>query len=93
MWITIAFLLCLATLLYLLEPLFTANTGANLPLASSDSTLDVVALLDRKERSLRAIKDLDLDFKMGKISSDDYQLSRNELSLEVAQVLAKLGDR
>jgi hypothetical protein len=91
MWITIAFLLCLATVLYLLEPLFIANTEAT-PSLASDVRLDKSALLDSKERSLRAIKDLELDFKMGKISREDYQISRNELSLEVAQVLGKLGE-
>jgi hypothetical protein len=88
----IAFLLCLATLLYILEPLFIASTSVALKVSGNTQT-DKIALLDRKERSLRAIKDLDLDFKMGKLSQLDYEASRNELSLEVAEMLSKLGGR
>jgi hypothetical protein len=47
-------------------------------------------LLDSKERALRALKDLELDFTMGKVSPDDFERSKRELSQEVAQILEEI---
>lgn len=46
-------------------------------------------LLDSKERLLRALKDLEQDFSMGKIDEKELSQSRNELSLELAEILKK----
>ena len=48
------------------------------------------ALVDEKERSLRAIKDLELDFAMGKLSRDDYEVAKMELSADASAVLQKI---
>jgi hypothetical protein len=47
-------------------------------------------LLDSKERALRALKDLELDYTMAKVSRDDFERSKLELTREVAQVLEEL---
>ncbi len=46
-------------------------------------------LLDSKERLLRALKDLEQDFSMGKIEEEELSQSRSELSLELAEILKK----
>lgn len=51
----------------------------------------LMALYDSKERSLRAIKDLELDYSMNKISPEEYERSRQELSLEVAGILEEIN--
>lgn len=47
----------------------------------------LASLADAKERALRAIKDLELDFSMGKLSQEDFEDSRKALTLEVATLL------
>lgn len=48
------------------------------------------ALLDQKERCLQVIKDLDLDFETGKISPDEHEHMRAQISFELSQILARL---
>jgi hypothetical protein len=47
-------------------------------------------LLDAKERALRSIKDLEMDFSMGKLSQEDFDQSRRALTAEVAAILADI---
>lgn len=47
-------------------------------------------LLDAKERALRAIKDLELDYSMGKLSPEDFHASKETLSLELLSVLDRI---
>lgn len=51
------------------------------------------ALLDRKERSLRAIKDLELDFEMGKLSQEDFDRSKASLFVEAAAILEEIAQK
>lgn len=85
--------LVLSMLLALLVGAFL--TGAFFePAFAGDSVLPgsdaLRALYDSKERSLRAIKDLELDYSMGKISPEDFERSKQELSLEVAVILDEI---
>jgi hypothetical protein len=74
--------------LYFAEPLFEKTGGA--VDASSAAAEAARRLLDSKERALRAIKDLELDFTMGKVSREDYDRSYAELSQEVGRILQEL---
>lgn len=72
---------------FVLSPLFEPampNSGA----LSESGALG--PLLDAKERGLRALKDLELDFSMGKLSPDDFEQSKRSLNAEVATVLADI---
>jgi hypothetical protein len=50
----------------------------------------VASLRDAKERALRSLKDLELDYSMGKVSKDDFEESKGILSLEVARILEEI---
>lgn len=50
----------------------------------------LASLTDAKERALRSIKDLELDFSMGKLSQEDFEESRSALTLEVANLLREI---
>lgn len=52
---------------------------------SGSGSLD--SLLDAKERALRSLKDLELDFSMGKVSKEDFDQSRLVVAAEVAATL------
>jgi hypothetical protein len=71
---------------YVLSPLFETampNYGS-----ATEGTLG--PLLDAKERALRSLKDLEMDFSMGKLSQDDFDQSKRSLSSEVASILAEI---
>ena len=48
------------------------------------------SLVDRKERALRALKDLELDHGMGKLNDDDYVRAKGALSMEAATLLEEI---
>jgi hypothetical protein len=47
--------------------------------------------MDAKERSVGALRDLELDFAMGKVSAEDFESAKRTLTREVAAILAQLG--
>ena len=72
--------------LYLLPPLLSDSSEHGDEVVSSK----LIELADAKERSLRAVKDLELDFAMGKIAEDEYEVARNELVAEASHALQEL---
>jgi hypothetical protein len=88
-WIVLSILLSLSLGLFLAAPLGEAAGvgGADTPTTGGDG---YGRLLDSKERALRALKDLELDYTMGKVSRDDFERSKSELSQEVAQLLQEI---
>jgi hypothetical protein len=66
--ITIALLLSLAALAFVLWPLFSAKAK---PYHTENDELS--ELLVRKEGIMAAIKDLEFDHQVGKVSEEDYQ--------------------
>jgi hypothetical protein len=84
------FALGLPLLLYILKPLFQPS-----PSRSSDDTAtkEVVELGIERERSFRALADLDFDYESGKISKEDYEPLRASLLEETAEVLARIDAR
>lgn len=69
---------------FVLSPLFEPALPSHGGVSNNG---DVGPLLDAKERALRAIKDLELDFSMGKLSQEDFDQSRRSLTAEVAAIL------
>jgi hypothetical protein len=87
-WIALSLVLSLGVVLYLLAPFFESR-GALADVRSGVAE-SVGRLVDSKERALRELKDLELDFNMGKIGLEDYERAKDELSIEVGRVLEKL---
>ena len=80
-------LLSLGVAWYVLSPLL--DQGA--PLYGGAEGID--ALSDKKERALRSLKDLELDFEMGKLSREDFDRLKSALSLEAAAVLEEISKK
>ena len=95
-WIILALALSIAVGLFVLKPLLESSplvVGANNLDGDTTALIDGgnrARLLDSKERSLRALKDLELDYTMGKVSQDDFEKAKAEISLEVAKILEEL---
>jgi hypothetical protein len=88
MWIVLSLALSLVLGLFLATPLAeTVGSGA---LQDGERDDRSAWLMDSKERALRALKDLELDYSMGKVSQPDFERSKQELSREVAGVLEEL---
>lgn len=85
--IALSLVLSLLIGLYLVRPFFEAAYAG---VDSTSGLESLQALQDSKERALRAMKDLELDYSMGKISQQDFDRAKNELSLEVAGVLVEI---
>jgi ribosomal protein S27AE len=66
--VVIAALLSLLAIYYVVSPLL--QKGHATPLLDDDK---LVELLGRKDATLQAIKDLEFDHQVGKISAEDYQ--------------------
>jgi|LauGreDrversion4_2_1035121.scaffolds.fasta_scaffold1340902_2 hypothetical protein len=86
--LVLSLVLSLGVGLYLLAPFFESRGG--LAEEQSVAAESVGRLVDSKERALRELKDLELDFNMGKISREDYERAKDEISIEVGRVLEKL---
>lgn len=83
--------LSLIVVYFVLMPLFEPALDVGVGLRNEGGAIS--PLLDAKERALRALKDLDLDFSMGKVSQEDFEASKKALSLEVANILNEIGRR
>jgi len=89
-WIIGAILFSAGVALFLVAPFYNP--------AADNSTVESAvggasALLDSKERALRALKDLELDRSMGKVSEEDFARSKEELLREVATILEETRGR
>ena len=87
-WIGLSLLLSLALGAFLVAPLFEPLAMVDGPAAQPADAR--ARLLDSRERLLRAIKDLELDQTMGKVSREDFERGKGELALELAQVIEEL---
>jgi hypothetical protein len=79
----------LVVLLYIFRPLMTGGRGAGF-LEMDTMKTSLQKLLRKKETVYENIKDLEFEFKMGKLSEDDYQRLRSELSKEAYEVMSRI---
>ena len=73
-------------LVFAVQPLFVPKGAA---IASDKVKLETLEI--RKLSLYEQIKELELEFDMGNVSSDDYQRNRIELKREVSMVLEQLN--
>jgi len=87
LWITLlsALLVSLLALAYVVLPLLTRQ--APLLQVEDDRLTDLLA---RKDGALRAIKDLEFDHQVGKISGEDYERFNQRLSRQAIVLIQQL---
>jgi hypothetical protein len=89
MWMVAAVALVSLMTWFLLSPFFAASSSVS---TSEGLGGERISLLDSKERAVRALKDLELDFAMGKVAAQDFEHSKRALTIEVAAILQKLRE-
>lgn len=78
-------LVIVVTLAVIAYPLFTAPRGK---LSAPQNTLD--PLLSQRDATYDAMRDLDFDFAMGKLSQTDYASLRDKYKARAAQLLQQI---
>ncbi|MCL4527824.1 MAG: zinc ribbon domain-containing protein [Chloroflexi bacterium] len=71
--------------LYLAAPLFDNRTRR-----PSAGTQETSSLMAERDRIINALRELDFDFRLGKIPEEDYPVQRTDLLQKGAEVLKKL---
>lgn len=82
-------LIFLAVALYVFRPLLSTANNPNLVDIDSHST-NLKRLLRRKETIYENIKDLDFEYKMGKLSDEDYQRLHQDYLREAYGVVSQI---
>ena len=89
-WLVLTCLIIsLVTAFYVFRPLLSTNTGPFLVDIDSQST-SLKRLLRRKETIYENIKDLDFEYKMGKLSDEDYQRLHQDYLREAYGVVSRI---
>ena len=73
-------------------PFFQRSTAAAKPTGASPDE-DLAELSVRRDTAYAALKELDLDREMGKLSPGDYQVLRDEYRAQAVAILQELDDR
>ena len=87
--ILICIALTSAVLIYVFYPL-VIGTSRGVHLESGNGATSLQRLLRKKETVYENIKDLEFEYKMGKLSDEDFQRLRNDLSREAYEVIARI---
>src|SRR6266511_2958715 len=87
--VLICALLTACTLFYVFRPLVAGGVSPfYLDLESSSGSLKV--LLRKKETVYENIKDLEFEYKMGKLAEEDYQRLRGDYSREAFDIIRRI---
>ena len=84
-------LLTVLCVVFVARPLLRpARSGAESPDAPSAAELLRVQALERRDRALAALKELEFDHRTGKVSDEDYRALVGPLRREAADALREL---
>ena len=77
---------------YVVWPLFRSRTddlADRMPEEAGEGT--TAELMDQRDLVIQALKDLEMDRAMGKLSEEDYQELDRKYRLDARRILARLG--
>ena len=91
MWqpIVISIAIASAALIYIFYPI-VLSSSQRIILEADSGTTALKRLLRKKETAYENIKDLEFEYKMGKLSDEDFHRLRNDLSREAYEILARI---
>lgn len=87
----IVIILTIGALLYILYPLFQNRYSLKyIPQFPGD--IEVDSLQQSKKEALLAIKEIDFEFQMGKLSQDDYENLKTDYQNQALQILREIDN-
>ncbi len=89
MFIVLAILLTAAALLAVAYPILSKNSAAK-PATSAQESLD--ELLGQRDAAMQALRELNFDHRMGKISDEDFAVFELNLKQNAAETLRALDE-
>ncbi len=84
--------LLILVLLFISRPLFEHRAKADNEEGSQPAQSSLSALLAERDRALTALRDLDFDHSLGKVSEEDYPEQRTALVQRGADILRRLDE-
>jgi hypothetical protein len=84
-------LLTVLCVVFVARPLLRPARGAGPPAEPSAAEQLRVRALERRDRALAALKELEFDHRTGKVSDEDYRALVGRLRREAADALRELG--
>jgi hypothetical protein len=89
MALLLAPVLFIAVIIYVAYPLLSESS----PVESEKTQDDIFTrLLEEKDEVINSLKDIDMDYRMGKLSLQDYNKLRNDFELRAADVFRRLEE-
>jgi len=89
----LAALLALSAIFFVGYPLLSSGVPDDKGARRSKGVESLVSLIKKKEESYRLIKDLEMDYKMGKLSLEDYQELEGRYKQEAIEILKRIDAR
>jgi Double zinc ribbon len=90
MTVAIGFFMVLAVAVYVAMPFFTGETGGSLDSSAPVSASERQNLERQKAEAYAAIKEIEFDYRMGKLSDADFKGIRNKFAAEALATIAAL---
>ena len=89
LWLTIGVVAAIGALaiIYVTAPLWRPRR----PLIETDDT-PLAALIERKDATLRAIKELEFDYRMGKLSEEDFERDNVRLRHQAIALMKRIEE-
>ena len=87
MGLLIAPILFIGAVLYIAYPLLQEKKKESRPY---DEATDEEKALQEKEKIIESLKDIDMDFRMGKLSAEDYQSLKREFEQRAVEIFQRV---
>ena len=87
MALLIAPILFIGTILYIAYPLLREEKKESAP---EDEATDQEKALQEKEDIIESLKDIDMDFRMGKLSTQDYQSLKRDFEQRAVEIFQRV---
>ena len=74
-------------IIFVLQPLLLDR------IKNVDYKIDLSSLKRKKRLLYRQIKELEMEFDIGNVNKDDFEIARKDLKIEVSEVIATLNKK
>ncbi len=88
--VLVILIISVAVSLYVIMPLLRGPAPGRDASSDNASRDELLGLEEKKDMMISEILDIDLDYQLGKLSSQDYSEIKNKYSLKAAELLKQI---